>query len=173
MNADSKRKSQRLSEFQNTTKQPIQILSSGIRCVYNLSDCSCALAGPNQRSIWFGLDFFGAFCIKAKRTESINQSVVFGLNFWFNPKDHKLFILFHILKPIRNNLKKIFFLITVIFPKHGACKMVLLYIFTFLLNRSFIIIRDKYFFLCVEKIGSFRGGIPIFFVTILINKAIF
>jgi len=31
-------------------------------------DCSCALARPNQRSIWFGLDFFGTFCIKAKST---------------------------------------------------------------------------------------------------------
>jgi len=28
------------------------------------------LARPNQRSIWFGLDFFGSFCIKAKRTEN-------------------------------------------------------------------------------------------------------
>ena len=38
---------------------------------YKVSECSCAWARRNQRSNWFRLDFFGSFCIKAKRTERL------------------------------------------------------------------------------------------------------
>ena len=52
------------------TKQVFQIFSSKTKWLMNRNDCSCALARPSQRSIWFGLDLFGSFCIKAKRTEN-------------------------------------------------------------------------------------------------------
>src|SRR4030095_9503104 len=85
----------------------------------------------------------------------------------------ELFILPDILKLIRNDLKKIFLLIVIILPKHSTRKMMTLYIFTFFLYRSFIIIRDKYFFCCVKKVRSFCCSIPIFLITIFINEAIF
>ena len=57
-------------DVSNSTKQTDSNYQFNQECNYNLFECSCALARPNQRSIWFGLDLFGSFCIKAKRTES-------------------------------------------------------------------------------------------------------
>jgi hypothetical protein len=41
----------------NRTKQADSNYQFNPECNYKLFECSCALARPNQRSIWFGLEF--------------------------------------------------------------------------------------------------------------------
>src|SRR5687768_3818879 len=51
----------------NKHEATASIISSEIRCFYNISECSCALACPVPIAIGklrAGLDFFGSFCIK-------------------------------------------------------------------------------------------------------------
>jgi len=44
-------------DVSNSTKQTDSNYQFNQECNYNLFECSCALARPNQQSIWFGLDF--------------------------------------------------------------------------------------------------------------------